>query len=375
MNDRQRFLETMTFGEPDRVPLWECAFWNETLDRWVSEGLPESVARPDDNDPFAIEKSFCSYFGFDRSFGTYFRGTVKVDLVGMYPGFESKVLLEENGIITEMDADGVISRWSRHGNSTRQFVRFPVENRQDFRNITKRFDPNSEERFFEGWKERVQALRADGAPISINAGGYYGFARQLMGLENLSYALCDDPELIEEIFEFRTEYVSRILEKLLEQIKPDFAEFWEDMAYKSGPLVSPMQYRKLALKHYRKITDLLHQHGVKVILLDSDGNINDLIPIWLDGGINCVWPLEIAAGMDPVSIRRKYGKNLGMIGGIDKRSLAAGKESIKKEVMGKVPYLLDTGGYIPTCDHAVPPDVSFENYMYYLDLLRGILHG
>lgn len=372
MDDRERFVQTMTFGNPDRIPMWECAFWGETLKRWIAEGMPQKVVYPDNPEGSAKDTAFCDYFGFDRSFGIHFRDTIRINL-GMYPGFSHRVLSEENGIITEMGVDGVIFRWSKEGHSTRQFVKFPVENREDFAKVKKQFDPDHDERFIKGWKEHALELQSQGAPICIKVGGYYGFARDLMGLENLSYALCDDIELIEEIFEYRTEYVSRILEKALQQIKPDFAEFWEDMAYKTGPLVSPQLYRKLALKHYSQITGLLGRYGVKIVLLDSDGNVDDLIPIWLEGGINCVWPLEIAAGMDMVALRQKYGKTLGMIGGIDKRALASGKDAIRKEVMSKVPYLVETGGYIPTCDHAVPPDVSLENYLYYLKLIKDIV--
>lgn len=370
MNDRERFLKTIGFGQPDRIPYWECAFWGETLNRWVSEGMPNSVIHP--NGP--TEESLRSYFSFDRNFGVYFRGTVPVNL-GFIPGFEHKAFSEENGIITEQGGDGVISRWSRTGHSTRQFVKFPVQSREDFQEIKKRLDPSTPNRINPGCKDKALNLQAQGAPICLQVGGYYGFARGLMGMENLSIAFYDQPELVEEIFDYRTEYVSKILEKVLMEIKPDFAEFWEDMAYKSGPLVSPMMYRKMAVKHYKQITDLLRKYGVDIILLDSDGNVDELIPIWLDGGITCIWPLEVASDMDPVALRKKYGKSLGLIGGIDKRALAKGKEAIYQEVMSKVPFLIESRGFIPTCDHAVPPDVSLQNYQYYLDLIHKLAEG
>jgi len=375
LNDRERFLTTMRFGQPDRIPYWECAFWGETFTRWVSEGMPESVAHANGAGTGPTQESLREYFGFDRSSGVYFRGTVPGINLGLMPGFESKVISEENGIITEQGGDGVISRWSRTGHSTRQFVGFPVQNREDFLEIKKRLDPTTPGRLGEGWKEKALKTQSEGAPICLQVGGYYGFARGLMGMEGLSMAFYDQPKLVEEIFEHRTEYVSQIIEKVLEEVRPDFAEFWEDMAFKSGSLVSPVLYRKMALKHYRSITDLLRRYGVDVILLDSDGNIDELIPIWIDGGITCVWPLEAAADMDPVAVRRKYGKDLGLIGVIDKRAMAKGKKAIEEEVMSKVPFLIETGGFIPTCDHAVPPDVSLENYQYYLELIHKLAEG
>ena len=116
----------------------------------------------------------------------------------------------------------------------------------------------------------------------------------------------------------------------------------------------------------------MRKHGVDIVLLDSDGNIDGLIPLWIEAGINCLWPFEAAADMDPVAVRRKYGRALGIIGGIDKRTMAAGGEAIDREVNSKVPYLIETGGFIPTCDHAVPPDVSLDNYRCYLDLIKRI---
>ena len=124
------------------------------------------------------------------------------------------------------------------------------------------------------------------------------------------------------------------------------------------------------MPRYKKMTDLLHSNGVDIIYMDSDGNLNELIPLWLEVGINYVWPLEVAAHNDAVGLRKKYGKNLILGGNIDKRALAKGKEAIREEVMSKVPFLLEQGGYFPTVDHNVPPDVTFENYCYYINTLR-----
>ncbi len=126
------------------------------------------------------------------------------------------------------------------------------------------------------------------------------------------------------------------------------------------------------MPRYKKITDLLHSYGVDVIFLDSDGNVEQLIPLWLEVGINFIWPFEVAAGNDAVALRKKYGKDLIIGGGIDKRALITGKEAIREEVMSKVPFLLEQGGYFPSVDHWVPPDVTFENYCYYINLMREV---
>jgi len=123
---------------------------------------------------------------------------------------------------------------------------------------------------------------------------------------------------------------------------------------------------------YKQVTDFLHSQGVDIIHIDSDGNVNELIPIWLEVGINFPWPLEVAAGVDPIALRKKYGKDIILGGGIDKRTFLKGKEAIHEEVMSKVPFLAETGGYFPCLDHVVPPDITLENFRYYVNLLREI---
>ena len=184
--------------------------------------------------------------------------------------------------------------------------------------------------------------------------------------------MVDNPALIEEMNEHLEYYVLSHLEKLLIQdgIKVDFAHFWEDMAYKTGSLVSPDFVRRYMMPHYKKITDFLHSQGVEIISLDSDGNIWELIPLWLECGINWVLPNEVAAGMDVVEMRKKFGKDLILSHGIDKRILARSKKEIEEEVKTRVGTLLQDGGYFPGIDHAVPPDVPYENYLYYLEVVR-----
>ena len=126
------------------------------------------------------------------------------------------------------------------------------------------------------------------------------------------------------------------------------------------------------MPRYKKITELLRSNGVDVIFLDSDGNVEQLVPLWLEAGINYIWPFEVAAGNDAVALRKKYGKDLIIGGTIDKRALAKDKKAIREEVMSKVPFLLEQGGYFPSVDHLVPPDITFENYCYYINLMREV---
>jgi len=137
-------------------------------------------------------------------------------------------------------------------------------------------------------------------------------------------------------------------------------------------MISPDMVRRHMMPRYRTLNEAIRGAGCDVIYLDCDGNIEQLLPLWLEVGINLFWPLECAAGMDPVALRREYGKDIILAGGLDKRELMRDKESIRREVMSKVPYLVETGPYFPSPDHLVPIDMPFENFCYYIDLLREI---
>jgi uroporphyrinogen decarboxylase len=152
-------------------------------------------------------------------------------------------------------------------------------------------------------------------------------------------------------------------------VEVDYVIMSEDMAYKKGPMIGPETAKKFMESPYRRLVKFFQGHGVKIIGVDSDGNVEPLIPFWLSVGINCVTPCEVAAGIDVAELGRKY-PSLVMIGGLDKRELAKDKEAVRREVMRKVPQLVERRGYFPGVDHAVPPDVPRENYVYFVSLLK-----
>ena len=147
---------------------------------------------------------------------------------------------------------------------------------------------------------------------------------------------------------------------------------WEDMCYRNGPLISPSMFREFMLPRYCRITGLAQSRGVDLSFVDSDGDVEELIPLWLESGISGVYPMEVAAGMDVVRLRREYGKDLLMTGGIDKRVLARDRKAIDEELEAKIP-LAEQGGYIPHIDHAIPHDVPYRNFAYYWDRKKELL--
>jgi uroporphyrinogen decarboxylase len=127
------------------------------------------------------------------------------------------------------------------------------------------------------------------------------------------------------------------------------------------------------LDNYKKVTSFFRKNGINNIMVDTDGNFEVLIPLLIEGGINGFWPLEVSAGMDAIKIRKEYGNKLFLIGNIDKRALVFGKNAIEKEVNSKVPILKELGGYIPSLDHLVPPEIPYENFKHYVKILKQYL--
>jgi uroporphyrinogen decarboxylase len=138
------------------------------------------------------------------------------------------------------------------------------------------------------------------------------------------------------------------------------------MCYSGGPLISPRTFEAVLVPHYRRVVDALHRYGVDVVFVDCDGKIDKLLPLWLEVGVNCMFPVEVGTwGADPVEYRARYGKDLLMMGGFDKRILVRGGDEITAEVERLAP-LVEDGGFIPFCDHRVPPDVPLSHYLHYL---------
>jgi uroporphyrinogen decarboxylase len=202
--------------------------------------------------------------------------------------------------------------------------------------------------------------------------GAFGHPRNLLGVEKLCTAFYDQPGLIHAILEHWAEFYCTLSRKVWQGVQFDFVLFWEDMAYKSGSLISPRLVREFMLPYYRRVIDTLRGLGCDILIVDSDGDVTELVPLFLQAGVNVMLPFEVQAGMDVRIFRKLYGKNLAILGGLDKRLLVGPPQALVEEIRRIVRPMLNSGGYIPSLDHTVPPDVSLDQFRYYLDCLRGI---
>ncbi len=402
ISTRERFLDICHFKRPGDLWLAD-AFWSETLlEEWVKQGAPKQILSATTpafetpferrilgpGDPFANlgNRFLHDYFQFDYKYpegvarqpwgvGFSINGPITTTALAVVPGYKPKIISEDEQTVTYINRRGqTLKTLKDHPDRMPTFLDWPVKDRATWNEYKKRLDPNTPERWPSDWNAYVQEMNKLGeeAPISLEVHGLYGDPRELLGSERILYMFYDDPNLIEDMMEQMLYLETEVIKRVVKDIRVDMAIFWEDMCYKAGPLISPDMVRKYMMPRYKKITDLLHSNGVDIIFMDCDGNVNELIPLWLEVGINYMWPLEISAGNDAVAIRKKYGKELIMGGTIDKLALLKGKAAIREEVMSKVPFLLEQGGYLPTTDHYVPLGVTFENYCYYINLMREV---
>jgi uroporphyrinogen decarboxylase len=156
-----------------------------------------------------------------------------------------------------------------------------------------------------------------------------------------------------------------VLERWLPVLEFDYVSMWEDMCFRQGPMMNPEHFERFLVPRYRRITDVCRKHGVDIIYLDCDGNIDVLVPLWLAAGVNGMFPLEVACGSDPVKYRREYGHDVLLLGGVNKRELSRDRAAIDAELERLRPTVED-GGFAPHIDHRCPPDIPLANYIYYL---------
>jgi len=386
MNARERFLAIMNFEEPDRNFVWEFGYWSGTVRRWYQEGLPRVHGLRDDiADGTGL---FAESAGVPLNRDTapdvhdYFKMDpylVRVPLnIGAYPPFEVKVLEDHGDWYIWQEWDGCRRKELKNRTSLPTIVGGPVKDRESWeRYKAERLRPSLKGRLPDNWSQLVAEYKKRDYPLGLGqTHGFFGTPRYLMGVEELLTKYYDDPEMMKDINNHLADFWIALFDGVLKKVKVDTVFIWEDMCYKGGPLISPEMFREFILPGYKKLTSFLRDYGVTLVQVDCDGDVWKLIPLWMEGGVTVLYPFEVAAGMDIVEVRKAF-PSLVITGGIDKRALAKGKQTIDRELEYRVPFMLEQGGFIPTIDHMVSPDVSFENFKYYREKLDQIFkkHG
>jgi uroporphyrinogen-III decarboxylase len=354
---RERFRRTMHFEKPDGIPFFEFGYWDETLPTWHEQGLPRSV----DTEERAYE-----YFGIeDFAFAPANHHIM--------PLGEREIISETETTVTFRAPNRVIGTEQKGtAKSIPHFIEFPVKTREDWKWFKERLNADTPGRIPTDFAETAKRLNAGDRPVVVSYASICGVIRDLMGFEDYAIATLLDPEFVCEMMDDLTNVSVTVLERAFAAgLKVDAANGWEDITFNSGPIVHPDFFYREAISRYKRITDVLHRNGCDIIWIDSDGNINRLVDGWLEAGINCMFPLEVNGGTDPVALREKYGHRILLMGGIDKMKLAGSKDAILKELKRLQP-VVDDGAFIPHVDHRCPPNVPLANYIYYLDAKRDL---
>lgn len=406
MTLRERFLEIMNFNTDIRTVKWEFGYWGETLHNWYNEGLPKKkyphlplkISTPTSSlyspawtcqgrkilpkgipvmagglywptHGTPLDHDVREFFNMDKT-----QILVNANLL-FSPMFEVTVLEEDDESLTYCDMDGVKRKFLKDQATIPAGMEWPIKDRNSWEKLKdERLDlKNISNRFPENWNDLVKKYKNRDYPLAFGGHpyGFFGTPSHLIGYENLFYWLYDNPNLIHDILKTFTELWINVYDEVLSQVEVDHIHIWEDISFGSGSMVSPVMFREFMLPYYKKLTSFLKSKKVKIILVDTDGDCNELIPLLIEGGATGLYPFEVHCGMDIVKVRRDYPK-LQMLGGIPKSDISLGKNAIDK-TLEPVNEVLKTGGYIPFGDHFIPPDVPWKNFQYYRNKLNVLI--
>jgi uroporphyrinogen decarboxylase len=287
----------------------------------------------------------------------------------MHPGFESRVISETADTKILINGDGLLAEVPKDGHDTiPHFIKASIVTPEDWKRCkAERFRRDDPVRKIDVAAIQKQHPTTRDYPLGMWCGSMIGKVRDMLTAEGLAYACYDYPDMVEDMVETSCLLVEDALDQLLGKIDFDYASGWEDICYKAGPLVSVDFFKNVVAPRYKRISKKLHAHGIDLWWIDCDGDVRPILPYFLESGVNCLFPFEVNGCAHPGELFKEYGKDLRIMGGVDKIQLGFGKEAIKKYMETLVPWV-ERGGYIPFCDHRCPPNVKVEDYIYYLDL-------
>jgi uroporphyrinogen decarboxylase len=330
----------------------EFGYWNENFREWdifVENGITSNGEAD-------------RFFNFDRIIivgGNYW----------MDPPFPAKVVEETETTQILMNGDGLLAEVPKDGHDTiPHYIKASIVTPDDWKRCKaerfRRDDPARKanvEQILE-WHPPTRDY-----PLGVQCGSMIGAIRNMLTFEGLAYAVYDYPDMVEDMVETVCVHVEDYLDAVLGKVDFDYASGWEDICFKNGPIISVDFFEKVVVPRYERIGRKLHAHGIDIWYTDCDGDVRPLLPGFLRAGINCLFPYEVNSCLHPVKLLDEYGKDLRIMGGVDKMELAKGPEAIKAYLESLVPAV-ERGGYIPFCDHRCPPNVKPKDYLYYLDL-------
>lgn len=369
MNHSERFRTLFNGGKVDRIPIYYFGTWKETKERWKSEGLEIVNTREGSSlgpqvpgmDP-------------DWEYGMWdCHGLVNLWPIG---NVEYKVIEETEDYIIFQNTCGDIIKDSKRNSTIVETLKYGLEpTRESWENYKKFLDPDAPRRWGENWELKAEELSKSGRMLAFFGGSLYGNFRDWMGIENISFIMYDDPELYEEMVSYITDFCIKLMAPVLKKVKFDMVYFYEDCTGANGPLFSPKFYTEILDKYYKKLINFYKENGVELALVDSDGKVDLFIPLWLESGFDIIFPIEVGKWKaSPAKLRKQFGKQLKMMGGVDKHVIVQGEAAIREYLMSLKPTV-EEEGYLPIPDHRIPPECSYEAFQTYIRVFNEVFNN
>lgn len=370
MTNRERAMNILHYKDVDRLPAVHFGYWWELLEEWAEQGKIPCELAEQNYDGSERDKELDKIIGWDFNWSCTAGGNQ-----GLYPGFEQKVLeVLPDGSQRVQSWNGLIERVKPGVVSIPSEDDYLLKDREAFETLYRPKMQFTPERVNVEYFKKFNETRDWERPIALNLGSVLGSIRDMVSVVGMSYLLYDeDEDLFADIVDTYAEMQYQCAKTILETgAKFDFAHYWEDICFKNGPLLSPEIFDELCAKHYKKRNDLCHQYGIDVISLDCDGVTDKLLPTWFNNGVNTMFPIEIGVWGDQFEpARKKYGKGMLGVGGMDKTALRKDKAAVDVEIE-RLKRLASMGGFIPCPDHRLMPGTKFELVQYYAEEIKKI---
>jgi len=349
MTSKERFASMYAHREADRIPVVDSP-WGATIERWRKEGLPADV-------------NYADYFGLDK---------VEYIHIDNSPRFEAKILEETDEYVIKTTGWGVTLKNWKHAASTPEFLDFTIVDRASWEKSRARMTPSRDRVDWKDLEENYPLWIKNGH--WIQACLWFGFDithSWVVGTERFLYALVEDPDWCRDMFSHELETQLAILDMVWEVgYRFDCIHWPDDMGYKGTQFFSLDMYRELLKPFHKRAIDWAHSKGIKAHL-HSCGDVKPFVPELIGIGLDALNPLEVKAGMNPVQLKKTYGQDLVLHGGIN-AVLWDQPDKIRAEMERVVPVMKENGGYIFSSDHSVPSSVSLEDFRMIVDLAKRL---
>lgn len=370
MTNRERVSNILHYKSADRMPAVHFGYWYELLEEWEMQGkIPEGISKrwADGNE---ADHELDKILGWDFNWHTIEGGKTR-----LLPAFETKVLEEfPDGTKRVINNYGLIERIKPGVDSIPAEDDYLLKDREAFESLYKPKMQFDAERVDLEYFKNFNNTRSQENPVGLNLGSVLGDIRNMTSVLGMSYLMYDEDEtLFADIIDTYADMQYKVAEAILKTgAKFDFAHYWEDICFKNGPLLSPDIFDELCRKHYKKRNDLCHKYGIDIISLDCDGVTDKVLDTWFETGVNVMFPIEIGTWGDQFeAARKKYGKGMLGVGGMDKTALRKDKAAVDAEIE-RIKRLAAMGGFIPCPDHRLMPGTKFELVKYYIDEIKKI---